>query len=326
MLLAEKLPVLVVVGPTAVGKTELAIKIAQLLDTEIISADSRQIYRKMDIGTAKPDKQDLAKVRHHLIDIVNPEDTYSLALFQQDAFEVINLLHGLKKVPMLVGGTGQYIRAVVQGWKPPELEPDLQLRQRLEATAAQDGIEGLFAQLQEKDPVSANNIDPRNVRRVIRALEVIMQTGKPFSSQRLIEEPHYRVIQIGLTRPRTELYQRIDERIDQMIQAGLLDEVQQILKEGCPENAPSMSAIGYREMVAVLHQKISIDEAVVLMKRATRNYVRRQANWFSLKDDSIHWFNMQKDTFTQVARFLENDFAIKKLVNFRFYRSSNPIK
>ena len=307
----EKPPLVVIVGPTAVGKTELAIQLALHLDTEIISADSRQIYRRMDIGTAKPDKGQLAKVCHHLIDIVNPEDSFSLALFQQLARDQINRLQSLKKVPMLVGGTGQYIRAVAQGWKPPELEPDLQFRQRLEETAAREGAAGLVAQLRELDPVSADNIDPRNVRRVIRALEVIHQTGKPFSVQRLIEKPPYQVIQIGLTRPRVELYQRIDQRIDIMIEAGLLDEVRQILNDGCPQDVPSMSAIGYREMISVLNQQISMEEAVILMKRATRNYVRRQANWFNLMDESIHWFTMQEDTFTLVAEFIENQIGSK---------------
>lgn len=302
----EKPPLVVIVGPTAVGKTELALQLALHLDTEIISADSRQIYRKMDIGTAKPDKGQLEMVRHHLIDIVNPEDSFSLAMFQQLASDQIYRLHSLNKVPMLVGGTGQYIRAVVQGWKPPELEPDLQFRQKLEETAAREGSAGLIAQLRELDPVSADNIDPRNVRRVIRALEVIHQTGKPFSAQRLIEEPPYQVIQVGLTRPRVELYQRIDQRIDMMIEAGFLDEVRQILNDGCPQEAPSMSAIGYREMVSVLNQQISMEEAVILMKRATRNYVRRQANWFNLKDESIHWFTMQEVTITLVASFIED--------------------
>lgn len=307
MLLVNKPPLVVIVGPTAVGKTDLAVQLAQQLETEIISADSRQIYRKMDIGTAKPDKSLLALVHHHLIDIVEPEETYSLAVFQSQAREIIEQLQMRGKVPMLVGGTGQYIRAVVQGWKPPELKPNLELRRKLEENAARNGVGGLLAQLQERDPVSAERIDPRNVRRVIRALEVTIQTGRPFSGQRLVEPPPYRIIQIGLNRPREELYRRIDQRIDLMIHAGLLAEVTAILKGGCPEDAPSMSAIGYREMVAVLNGKIGMEEAVVLMKRATRNYVRRQANWFSLRDEAIHWFNMQEDTLSQVAGFLTKE-------------------
>lgn len=302
---ADNLPLVVIVGPTAVGKTDLAVLLAQQLETEIISADSRQIYRTMDIGTAKPEKELLTRVRHHMIDIVDPEEPYSLAQFQSQAREIISQLHRAEKVPVLAGGTGQYIRALVQGWKPPEQQPDLGLRKRLEETAARDGVEVLLAQLKEKDPVSAERIDPRNVRRVIRALEVTLQTGKPFSDQRLVEPPPYRVIQVGLTRPREELYQRIDKRIDLMIKSGLLEEVKAILENGCPEDAPSMSAIGYREMVAVLHGRLSMEEAVVLMKRATRNYVRRQANWFNLTDESIHWFTMHFETFSQVSRFLE---------------------
>jgi tRNA dimethylallyltransferase len=306
LLVDKKIPLIVIVGPTAVGKTELSIKLARQMNGEIVSADSRQIYRKMNIGTAKPTPEELSAVQHHLIDVVNPEEIFSLALFQQSAYQIIDDVHRRGKLPFLVGGTGQYVRAVVQGWKPPELEPDIELRKKLEEDAKTCGGDYLYKQLCEKDPDAASMIDPRNVRRVIRALEVIEQTNQPFSVQRGKVEPRYACIQVGLIRPRQELYQRIDLRIDQMIASGLLQEVEKLLADGCPIDSPSLSAIGYREMVAVIQGKYDIEEAVVLMKRATRNYVRRQANWFQLNDPTIQWFEMNEQTFEQVLAYCQD--------------------
>lgn len=304
MPLGSEKPLLVIVGPTAVGKTELAIRLAQILGTEIISADSRQIYRKMNIGTAKPDKRQLEMVPHHLIDIVEPDEFYSLSLFQEQARQVIDALHQQNKIPLLVGGTGQYIRAVVQGWQPPDLAPDIELRTQLEEIVQRDGVQGLIQELEENDPESAAKIDPRNIRRVIRAVEVVRQTGKPFSAQRQKIRPPYQSIQIGLNRPRADLYARIDQRIHQMVAAGLLEEVRELLNNACPADARSMSAIGYREMVAVIQGRYSMEDAIVLMKRASRNYVRRQVNWFSPGDASIRWFEMQENTLDEIVHFL----------------------
>jgi tRNA dimethylallyltransferase len=299
----KKLPLIVIVGPTAVGKTELSIRLAMQMNGEIVSADSRQIYKKMNIGTAKPTPEEMSMVPHHLIDVVNPKETFSLALFQQSAYQIIDAIHHKGNLPFLVGGTGQYVRAVVQGWKPPELIPDLGIRKKLEDDATSFGGDFLYKQLSEKDPEAASIIDPRNVRRVIRALEVIEQTKQPFSAQRGKIEPKYDFTQIGLIRPRQELYQRIDLRIDQMIANGLMQEVEKLLADGCPVDSPSLSAIGYREMIAVIQRKYDIEEAITLMKRATRNYVRRQANWFSMNDPNIKWFEMNADTFDQVLAF-----------------------
>jgi tRNA dimethylallyltransferase len=288
--LGSKPPLLVIVGPTAVGKTELSIQLAERLDGEIVSADSRLFYRGMDIGTAKPTLEERRRVPHHLIDVVDPTSTWSLALFQQAAAAAIAGIHARAHLPMLVGGTGQYIHAVTYGWTPPVTSPDAQLRAELEARAGQEGYLALHAELQELDPSAAAKIDPRNLRRTIRALEVIRLTGRKFSEQRRITESPYRLLTIGLTRPRPELYERVDARIESMFAAGLLDEVQRLLDSGCSPDLPTMSAIGYRECIQVLNGSMNVEQAKLEMRRLTRIFVRRQSNWFSLQDPSIHWF------------------------------------
>jgi len=277
------------VGPTAVGKTEIAIQLAEKFNGEIVSADSRLFYRGMDIGTAKPTRQEQARVRHHLIDIANPDEILSLAVFQQKAREAISDIHSRGKSPLLVGGTGQYVRAVTEGWSPPEVKPDERLRNELEKLKDEKGKDFLYEKLKAFDPEAAEKIDPRNVRRTIRALEVIMTTGKKFSEQRGQGESPYHLITIGLTRPRPELYARIDARIESMFANGLLDEVKGLLAKGYSSDLPTMSAIGYRECVSVIEGKLSIEQAKVEMRRATRIFVRRQSNWFKESDPNIHW-------------------------------------
>jgi tRNA dimethylallyltransferase len=285
------IPLIVIVGLTAVGKTEISIQLAERLGGEIVSADSRLFYRGMDIGTAKPTLEERRSVPHHLIDVADPATSWSLALFQQAAATAITAIHARRRLPMLVGGTGQYIHAVTYGWTPPVTRPDAQLRAELEARAAQEGYLVLHAELQALDPSAAERIDPRNVRRTIRALEVIRLTGQKFSEQRRITESSpYCLLTIGLTRPRPELYARIDARIEAMFSAGLLDEVQRLLDAGCSPDLPTMSAIGYRECIQVLNGSMTVEQAKVEMRRLTRIFVRRQANWFKLDDPSIHWF------------------------------------
>jgi len=284
------LPLILIVGPTAVGKTEFAIQLAKRLDGEIISADSRLFYRGMDIGTAKPTPEERARVPHYLIDVANPDETWSLTIFQQNATEVIADIHQRRKLPFLVGGTGQYVRAVTEGWTPPEVEPDERLRDILEKIKEEKGADWLHTKLYYLDPRAAEKIDPRNARRTIRALEVILTTGVPFSRQRGQSQSSYKLVTIGLKRPRAELYRRIDERIDAMFAAGFLDEVQTLLEKGYSPDLPSMSAIGYREAVRVINGQLSTEQAKVEMRRATRIYVRRQANWFKESDPDIRWF------------------------------------
>jgi tRNA dimethylallyltransferase len=299
-----------IVGPTAVGKTEIAIQLAERLNGEIISADSRLFYRGMDIGTAKPSREEQARVPHHLIDIANPDEILSLAVFQQKAQEAITDIHIRNKNPFLVGGTGQFIRAVTQGWSPPEVKPDEALRAELERAREEKGAVWLHEKLRVLDSVAAEKIDPRNFRRTIRALEVIVTTAKKFSEQRVQGESPYHLITIGLTRPREELYRRVDERIEMMFANGLIDEVKSLLAKGYSPTLPTMSAIGYRECVRVIEGEINVEEAKQLIGRATRVFVRRQANWFKESDSNIAWFKVEEGVVSKIEKY------IRELVDF----------
>jgi tRNA dimethylallyltransferase len=285
-----KPPLIIIIGPTAVGKTETSLQLAERLDGEIVSADSRLFYRGMDIGTAKPSKAELDRVPHHLIDVADPDQTWSLAMFQRAAHRIIAEIHARGRLPFFVGGTGQYVKAVIEEWEIPEAAPDLRVRQALESWASEIGPDGLHQRLSVLDPAAAARIDPRNMRRTIRALEVILLTGKLFSAQKSRGPSRYRVFQLGLTRPRPELYTRIDARIEAMLDTGFVDEVRDLLAAGYAPDLPSLSAIGYRQIIAYLQGEIDLEEAVMLMKRFTRRFVRRQANWFKLDDPNIHWF------------------------------------
>lgn len=300
-------PLILIVGPTAVGKTELAIQLAGQLNGEIVSADSRLFYRGMDIGTAKPSPEDRSRVPHHLIDIAAPDETLSLAQFQQKARAIIAEILARGKLPFLVGGTGQYVRAVTQSWSPPAVKPDGRLRGVLEQMMEDQGHNWLHEKLRRLDSDAAINIDARNSRRTIRALEVIFKTGRKFSEQRRQGESPYHLTSIGLTRPRPELYARVDARIEAMFVNGFLDEVQRLLSEGYSSTLPSMSAIGYRECIRVLGGEWTIEQAKVEMRRATRLFVRRQANWFKQADPSIRWFDPGlHQSQEQIEAFIRN--------------------
>jgi tRNA dimethylallyltransferase len=305
-----KPPLVLIVGPTAVGKTELAIQLAERLNGEIVSADSRLFYRGMDIGTAKPSREEQARVPHHLIDIANPDEILSLAVFQRQAHEIIADIHSRNKLPFLVGGTGQYVRAVTEGWTPPEVKPDEHLRSELEKQKDENGIYWLHEKLKTLDPVAAEKIDARNFRRTIRALEVIMTTGKKFSEQRGQSDSPYQLVTIGLIRPREELYARVDARIESMFANGFLDEVKSLLASGYSPTLPTMSAIGYRECVEVLEGKIKLEEAKQAIMRMTRIFVRRQANWFKESDPNILWFRVKDGIVDEIER------NIRQLVDF----------
>jgi tRNA dimethylallyltransferase len=289
-LTAQLPPLVVVVGPTAVGKTELSLQLAEHLGGEIVSADSRLFYRGMDIGTAKPTLAERQRVPHHLIDVADPDQTWSLAMFQAAARQAIAQIHARGRLPFLVGGTGQYVRAVIEGWQAPPVQPDTRLRLALERWAAVVTPLGLHDRLRVLDPFAAAAIDPRNLRRTVRALEVILSTGRRFSAQQQASRPPYRLLVLGLTRPRPELYARIDARIDAMLAGGLVAETQALLQRGYTADLPALSAIGYREVCAHLAGRLTLEQAAVQMKRATRVFVRRQANWFKLEDPQIHWF------------------------------------
>ena len=299
-----KHPLILLVGPTAVGKTEIAIQLAERLNGEIVSADSRLFYRGMDIGTAKPTRAEQKRVSHHLIDIANPDEILSLAVFQQKAREAIAYIHERGRTPFLVGGTGQYIRAVTEGWTPPEVKADARLRGELERLKEEKGTLWLHDKLRNLDSTSAEKIDARNYRRTIRALEVILTTGKRFSDQRGQIESEYHLITIGLTRPRAELYERVDQRIEAMFANGFLDEVRGLLQRGYSPSLPTMSAIGYRECIRVLNGELSEEQAKVEIRRATRVFVRRQANWFKESDPNIEWFQVTYEVVTEIESFI----------------------
>ncbi len=298
------IPLIVIVGPTAVGKTEIAIQLAEHLDGEIVSADSRLFYRGMDIGTAKPTPAECNRVPHHLIDVAEPDEEWNLAIFQRSAQTAISEINSRGHLPFLVGGTGQYIYAVVEGWEIPKSQPDTELRSILENWAELIGPEGLHTRLSVLDPKAASRIDPRNLRRSIRALEVVLRTGRRFSEQAKRGRSPYRTLLVGFSRPRPELYARIDTRIESMLAAGFEDEVKALLLKGYNPGLPNLSAIGYRQMIAYVKRQISLEEAVILMKRNTRQYVRRQANWFKESDPKIHWFSVGAESVKEVEALI----------------------
>lgn len=307
----ERLPLIVILGPTAVGKTDLSIQLAKKIDGEIVSADSRYFYRGMDIGTAKPTLEERGGVPHYLIDVADPDEVWSLGRFKREAIEKINFIHSKHRVPLLVGGTGQYLRAITEGWVVPKLPPDTRLREVLNAWADQIGAEGLYRRLKVVDPEAAENILPGNVRRIVRALEVIFHTGERFSDLRRREPVPYDIFQVGLNRPREELFTRIDLRVDQMVDKGFVEEVESLLRKGYSLELSSMSAIGYRQLAEYFAGKVTLAEAVEETKRVTKKFVRRQMTWFKPNHPDIHWFQVvptvNQEVEKAVISFLQGD-------------------
>jgi tRNA dimethylallyltransferase len=303
--LARQSTILVVVGPTAAGKTDLAVDLAESLGGEIISADSRQVYRGMDIGTAKATSQQRARVPHHLLDVVNPDEVLTLADYQRLAFAAIAGVHSRGCLPLLVGGSGLYVRAVVEGWQIPSVPPDPALRAALEAVARQVGTEALHARLAGLDPRAAARIDHRNVRRVIRALEVCLRTGRPITELQTRRPPPWRVLWLGVTRCRPELYARIDARVERMIAGGLVEEVERLAVAGYAWNLPAMTGLGYGQIGAYLRGEIDLEIAIALIKRGTRRFVQQQYNWFPLDDPAIRWVDPSIVSMQTVLELLE---------------------
>jgi tRNA dimethylallyltransferase len=284
---------IIMLGPTASGKTGLAIQLAQALNTEIISADSRYLYKELNIGTAKPTQDELAQVRHHLINCAILDQPWSIGEYKTEAEKLIQRLNDEGKIPILSGGTGQYIRAIRQNWQIPELEADDCMRTVIEGIGKEIGFEKLHDNLRVIDPEAASFIDFRNHRRTVRALEVIFKTGVRFSQIRSKETSPYDSLIIGLEWERKELYERIDSRIEQMLQEGFIEEVRQLIENGYKDALLKMGVIGYSELIAFLEGHTSLEEALVLIKRNTRKYVRRQVNWFKPTDPEIHWLKAQ---------------------------------
>jgi tRNA dimethylallyltransferase len=293
-----------VVGPTAVGKTELAVRLAARFNGEIIGADSRQVYRGMDIGTARPCPGELARVPHHLVSIIEPDEDFSLGLYLRLAHAAMTDIRSRGRLPFLVGGTGLYVRAFLEGWDVPAISPDAEFRYNKERQARESGPDEIHAELARVDPAAAAQIDPRNVRRVIRALEVHARTGRAFSDLGHKQPPAFTAYTIGLTASRGALYRRADDRVDRMIAGGFVDEVRRLLERGYDPDLPSLSGIGYRQLAGYLRGEATLEEAVRRIKTATHRFIRHQYGWFRLRDEAIRWYDVECQGYDEIERDL----------------------
>lgn len=294
-----KRPLIILTGPTAVGKTAASIGLAKAVEGEIISADSMQVYRGMDIGSAKISRKEMDGVRHYLVDVLEPEEEFNVVKFQRLARQAAEEIYSRNKIPIVVGGTGFYIQALLYDIDFTENDGDISLRQELEKTAEEKGPEYLHQLLQEVDPQAARDLHPNNIKRVIRALEFYRQTGQKISEhnrkERAKESP-YRYAYFVLTDDRARLYDRIDKRVDAMMEAGLLEEVRSLRDRGVKRTCTSMQGLGYKELYACLEGECSLDEAVRIIKRDTRHFAKRQLTWFRRERDVI-W--LDKGRFLQ---------------------------
>ena len=311
-----KVRLLVLVGPTAVGKTRYSIEIARRWNAEIISGDSMQVYRGMDIGTAKIRPEETGGIPHHLIDIRDPEEPFAAGEFQRLARELIGEIAARGRLPFVVGGTGLYIESLLYGFDFPEAPADERIRAELQAYAEQHGAGALHGRLREVDPESAARLHPNDVKRVIRALEIAIGTGEAMSAKisgfREKRESPYAFCLIGLTMDRKVLYDRINRRVDAMIEAGLVDEVRRLLERGVPPEATAMQAIGYKEIVPHLTEGLPLEEAVERLKRDTRRYAKRQLSWFR-RMHGIEWVDV-----TDEGNFFTNLEAIHAIITGKF--------
>ena len=288
-------PFIAILGPTASGKTALSLKIAKMFDGEIISADSRQVYKFMDIGTDKILEAEQQGIPHHMLDILEPDEEFTLADFKKLGLKAIEDIERRHKIPILVGGTGLYFNAIMQNYQIPSVPPNAELRRKLNKFAEENGAEALHAMLRERDPQAAAGIHPNNVRYVIRALEINIAGKIPKIDTK--GEPVFDVFTIGISWPREALYARIDRRVDRQIERGLIDETKSLLERGFSEKLPSMSSLGYPEIIAYIREEIPLEKAVETIKKNTRNYAKRQMTWFRQYGD-IHWLDGQElETF-----------------------------
>lgn len=306
---ASKKPVVVLVGPTGVGKSEIAVQLALRLDGEIVTADSMQVYKGMDIGTAKPTPEEQRCVPHHLIDVVSPNQHFNVAMYRDLAHRVIAEIHERGRLPIVSGGTGLYIRAVLDEFLFPDQGADPQVRRELYELAERLGPRHLHERLREVDPQSAARLHPNDVRRVVRALEVFKRTGRTLSEQiaeARAAEPRYRAVRVGLTRPRKELYDRINRRVDDQLRRGLVDEVRR-LREAYSLEGTAVQALGYKELFPYLDGECTLEEAVATLKRETRQYAKRQFTWFK-RDTQIRWFDL--------SAYPTTDDAVEAIVSY----------
>lgn len=285
-LLARPHPLLVILGPTASGKTALSIKLAKKLNAEIISTDSRQIYKYLDISTEKIPLDKREGIPHHMIDIAEPNQIYTVGEYKRDATAIIDKIHARGKLPMLVGGTGLYISAIVHNFDIPTVPPQRDFRQKLETEAKKNGVQFLHEKLRKVDPVAAAKIHPNNLRYIIRALEINEVTRQNKNNQKF--SPKFSTLMIGIDWPREVLYDRINKRVESQIERGLLDEIKQVLGRGYAPDLPSMTAIGCKELMPYFEGKMTLEEAKDLIQRNTRAYARRQLSWFRREKD-INW-------------------------------------
>jgi len=307
-----KKPLIVIAGPTACGKTNLSIQLAKKIDAEIISADSMQVYKYMDIGTAKPTKEEMENIPHYLIDEIEPDEEFNVAIFQEKAKKYLEMIYNKNKIPILVGGTGFYIQALVYDINFMETNNDYEYRSYLEKLAKEKGNQYIHEILKKVDPVSALKIHPNNVKRVIRALEYYKQTNKPISQHNEEEKNKkvspYNTAFFCLNMKRETLYKRIEQRVDKMIEAGLIEEVQALLKKGYSPDLVSMQGLGYKEIVLYLHGKISLEEAIYIRKRDTRHFAKRQLTWFK-RQENPYWINIDDFGF-------DMDIILAKMLNY----------
>ncbi len=300
----DNLPLIAIVGPTAVGKSSLALHLAGTFGGEVVSVDSRQVYRSMDIGTCKPTPEQRARVPHHLVDCISPDEEFSLAIFRKMAETAVVDIHGRGLVPILAGGTGQYLWGFLEGWEAPHIKADEDLRRNLESIASTEGPEVLHNMLKQLDPESAEKIDYRNVRRVVRALEIYHATGVTATELRSRQPGRYNCRVLGLDTSREDLYRRIDDRVDEMFAMGLVAEVEALLGAGYSPKLSSMSGIGYREVISHLEGKISLEEAALQVKYNTHRLARHQYAWFRRNDPRITWLTVGDDLESRATEVL----------------------
>jgi len=300
---------IVILGQTAGGKTDLSIKLAKKYNGEVVSADSRQVYKGMDIGTAKPkivkekNKIVSSDITHWLLDIKNPNQIYTVAEYKKDAIKAIRNIQKRGKLPILTGGTGLYIKSIVDNLNIPKVKAHPLLRQKIEEEMQERGLDFVFQKLIELDPEAAYIVDPKNPRRVVRALEVVLSTKKPFSEQRKSGSPLFDVLEIGISLPKEKLKERINFRVDKMIKEGLVKEVEKLMEKYGREQQ-AFDAIGYREIIEFLNNKTTLEQAVETMKTNTWHYAKKQMTWFK-RDSRIHWVKNQKEVEKLTKKFLQ---------------------
>lgn len=316
LLSEQQMPLLIILGPTAAGKTDLSITLALKYTGEIISADSMQVYKYMDIGTAKASTEERALVKHHLLDIINPDQNFSVAEYKELVDNLVPEIIERNSLPIMVGGTGLYIQSVLKGFLFPEMETDENLRRDLNEEAAKHGNEFVHKKLAKVDLELAEKLHPNDLRRVIRGIEVYKQTGKTisyFKHKQQNTPSKYNYLKIGLTRDREDLYNRINKRVGKMINGGLIEEVQGLLDRGYNLSHTAMQGLGYKELLDYLNGKYDLQEAIRVLKRDTRHFAKRQLTWFN-RDKEINWFNLTKlaknTALDQISKLID-----KKIVN-----------